>query len=299
MRIDEALNVSKRSVSYREAEVFLGHVIAKPREWLHTHPSDLLTAEQESFFERCLKRREDNEPVAYIIGCKEFYGRPFVCDSRALIPRPETEVLIDQALEILPKRFHDHLKTTNKPCPLRILELGTGCGNIAATLALELFARSIPTEILATDVSNEALALAKDNWIALALPGSREPQWLNADLFDAPLVRERAPYDLVIANLPYVPAAWQFDPIAQPDVVFYEPDISLFGGTDGLDIYRRFFLQVNEYLQCDGHVLIEYNEDQTADIINLIKECLPSARYAVQQDYAGLDRTVRIDMCCK
>ena len=293
MTIAEALDVSKRSVSFREAEIFLAHVLGRSRAQLHAHPETALTDTEVERYERCLARRETNEPVAYITGSKEFYGRPFICDARALIPRPETEGLIDQALEILPDRFRSHLKATNKPCPVRILELGTGCGNIAATLSLELAQRSVPADIVATDISAEALKLAEENGIRL---GAQHIQWTQADLFDAAAIREHQPFDLIIANLPYVPATWRTDPRAQPDVVFYEPDISLFGGEDGLDIYRRFFTEIKGYVKPDGHILIEYNEDQTNKILEIIASTLIGANTTVRQDYAGLDRTIRIDL---
>ena len=296
MTIREALDVSKRSISFREAEIFLSHAAGLSRVQLHMHPDQVLTLVQSQTFEKYLIRREANEPVAYIIGSKEFYGRLFSCDQRALIPRPETEGLLDQALELLPKRFHSQLKATNKPCPIRILELGTGCGNIAVTLSLELAARHIPVEITATDISTEALCLAEENWQSLRTPAAQPPRWLVADLFDEPVIQTRAPYDLVIANLPYVPSAWRFDPLAQPDVIFYEPDISLFGGEDGLDLYRRFFMEVKNFTQPDGFILIEYNENQTQMMLELITTALPQAGVQVQQDYAGLDRTVVIDL---
>ena len=297
MTVADALNVQQRSVSFREAEIFLGHAMGVERVWLTAHPEAHLTAEQESAFAETLRRREANEPVAYITGHKEFYGRPFKTDHRALIPRPETEGLIDRAMEWLPVHFQAHLKATNKPCPLYVLELGTGVGNIAITLAAELAARSLPATILATDIAADALELAAENQSRLFPADPRDLvrlRFLQADLFDHADIKKAAPYDLIIANLPYVPDAWRFDPAAQPEVVFQEPEIALFGGVDGLDHYRNFFAVAADFLKEDGRILIEYGEDETGDITPLAQAAFPERTVNAYKDYAGLDRVLEI-----
>jgi len=274
MTIKQAIDdVANRSVSFREAEVFLARVLSCDRTFLHAHPETELTEAQAAAYETCLQQREANEPVAYITGVKEFYGRPFKCDARALIPRPETEALIDSAIAFL----------KDKP-EASILELGTGCGNIAITLAKEL----PEVQIIATDVSSEALELAQENAAALAATVT----FLTADLFDNPAIS--GPYDLIIANLPYVPDRWRMDPQAQPEVVFKEPAIALFGGEDGLDIYRRFFAEVPHFLTPTGHLLIEFNEDQGQAIADLAQKAFPDRQVKVTQDYAGLDRCLEV-----
>ena len=242
-------------------------------------------------------RRENNEPVAYIIGHKEFYGREFYCDNRVLIPRPETEGLIDRALTWLPGYFQAHLEATNKPCPLHILEIGTGCGNIATTLLLELAGRRIPAYIIATDISPEALEVAEMNWNRLKTDTSHQlarVKFLQADLFQAKEIGRNAPYDLIIANLPYVPTTWQTDPTAQPDVIFYEPEIALFGGSDGLRLYRTFFNQAPDYLAKNGRILCEYGEDETPTLQQLVRQKFPKKTIHFYKDYAELDRIVEV-----
>jgi len=251
----------------------LAHALQKDRAYLHAHPEAELTDAQREAYEACLARREQNEPVAYITGVKEFYGRPFKCDERALIPRPETEALIDRAVAFL--------KDAEAP---RILELGTGCGNIAVTLALEL----PKAEITATDVAVDALALAQENADALGVT----PRFLAADLFADPAIE--GPYDLIIANLPYVPDEWKHNPLAQAEVVFREPEIALFGGPDGLNIYRRFFAEAPRFLAAGGRILIEFNEDQGQAIAQLAQDAFPDRQVDVSQDYAGLDRCLEI-----
>jgi release factor glutamine methyltransferase len=281
MTIEDALDVSQRSVSFREAEILLAYTLKKDRSWLHAHPGTVLTASQAERYETCLTRRETNEPVAYITGHKEFYGRPFLCDRRALIPRPETEGLIDRALA---------WAETQKD-PVSILELGTGCGNIAVTLAAELGQRNICHSILATDISAEALELAKANATALETP---DITFVTADLFDHPLIQKLKPFALLIANLPYVPDTWKMDAAAQPDVVFFEPNVALFGGGDGLDIYRRFFHDAPTYLAPESKLLIEFHEEQTKFIATMAEKAFPGKEIIIHQDYAKLDRCLEM-----
>jgi len=247
------------------------------------------TAPQGEAYKATLDRREDNEPVAYITGVKEFYGRPFKCDARALIPRPETEALIERALAVQKAAFDAQAK----PCPRKILELGTGVGNIATTLAAEGAVRGLPMEIVSTDLEPSCVELAKENYAAL-VPRTEivRTTFVVADLFEHETIRAHAPYDLVIANLPYVPSTWAQDPKAQRDVVFFEPDIALFGGEDGLDIYREFAKQLSSFLKEDGQLLIEHNEDQTPLITALIQYALPEHTLITHVDYAGLDRAL-------
>lgn len=296
MTIRQALRISSAGITARELEIFLQHILGIERAGLYTHPETTLTSAQRQTLAGFLARRRKNEPVAYIIGRQEFYGRDFMTDRRALIPRPETEKMIDLCLEKLPDRFSGQLKKTNKPCPLRLLELGTGSGNIAITLSLELATKFVPAEIYATDLSQEALELAKENFAALTLEQAHSPiKFLPSDLFAIPGLTPKAPYDLIIANLPYVPTTWQSDPAAQAEVLFYEPDIALFAGLDGLDLYRRFFSALEPFLMPDGLVMIEFGENQTEALLKVGKKFLPNRKWTVHQDYAGLDRLLLLE----
>lgn len=293
MNIQQALNVQDRTVSYRDAEVLLAAVLKKERVWLHAHPESELSHKEAEQYEAYLTAREGNQPVAYITGIKEFYGRPFAIDKRALIPRPETEAVIDHALNFLPAQFMAHLKATNKPCALKVLELGTGCGNIAVTLALELSKHPVAADIIATDIAPEALELAHENYKNLGESNNNiRLEFLEASLFDHKKIKGSAPYDLIVANLPYVPTTWKMNPAAQADVLFYEPDVALFGGSDGLDIYRDFFAQAPEYLAKDGQIIVEYGETQTKELLPLAQAAFPTQKADVYQDYAGLDRVL-------
>lgn len=294
--ISQALNVSSIPVSFREAEVLLAHVLTCSREHLHTHPEQVLTPEQLGLYQGFLERRQRNEPVAYITGVKEFYGRPFKCDSRALIPRPETEGVIELAVPFLTQWFKDHAKAANKPCPVEALELGTGAGNIGVTLALELQQAGTPATIILTDVSGEALELAKENYETLDPKPSPHTvvSFLKADLFAHEKISGKR-FQLITANLPYIAPAWRMNPSAQPDVLFHEPDVALFGGDeDGLGLYRSFFNEAPSYLAQGGRVIVEYGEDQTPALKPLAETAFPGATITVHKDYAGLDRILEI-----
>ena len=291
MTIGEALAaVQNQSISYRDAEVFLGHVLDCNRAHLHAHPEQVLSEDQTAQYAGYIARRETNEPVAYIIGQKEFYGRMFHCDSRALIPRPETEGVISESLPLLQATF----AAQTKPCPLSILELGTGAGNISVTLGCELAKLGLPATIIATDISAEAIALAEENWAQLK-PENRHIRldFCVADLFANAAITGQH-FDLITANLPYVEDTWKHDPIAQPDVIFYEPAVALFGGGDGLGLYRQFFQEAPTYLAPNGTIVLEYGETQTKAIEDLARAAFPDKLCRVVQDYAGLDRVLVI-----
>lgn len=298
MTISQALNVSERSVSIRDAEVLLHHALGKTREWLYAHADYSLNREEESTYRSFLDRREQNEPVAYILGYKEFYGRPFKVDPRVLIPRPETEALIDAALAWAPQYFTKHTAATNKPCPVRILELGTGSGNIATTLSLELAKGTTPAQIIATDISGEALTVAQENYAMLSEreshPLDNPVTWFESDLFAHQTLKKWAPYHMIVANLPYVPTTWRHDPEAQPDVIFYEPETALFGGEDGLLYFQTFFQEAPSFLHPEGIMLLEYGEDETPTLKRLAQQTFPDRPLTVHKDYAGLDRLLEI-----
>lgn len=296
MTIAEALNVQNRSVSSRDAEVLLAAALQQPRAFLHAHGEVALSPDESVTYESFLKRREQNEPVAYITGEKEFFGRLFKVDKRALIPRPETEGAVELSVAWCEQSFKTHLAATNKPCPVTILELGTGGGAIAVSLALELARRGVPATIIATDIAPEALELAEENWGSLKRGepvGVIKLSFITADLFDHTSLHDKK-FDLIVANLPYVETTWKVETGAQPDVVFYEPDVALFGGSDGLDIYRRFFAEAPAHLHDDSAVIIEYGDTQTKAITPLAAAAFPQKKLEIHKDYAGLDRILTL-----
>lgn len=252
-----------------DAELLLGHALGRDRSWLLAHPEG--TVDRETF-DVMIERRAAGEPVAYIRGFKEWHSLRIRTDARALIPRPETELLADAAI--------DEIVTRLAAAVPEVREVGTGSGAIAVLLALR-FGRSV--HLVATDISTDALALAADNIDAHGNGATVELR--QADLLDGP---ERP--DVVIANLPYVSSAEvdeRFGSLA------FEPRIALDGGPEGLDVFRRLLAGAPDRVAPGATVLLEIGAGQ-AEAVAAMAPAGASVR--VMQDLAGLDRVVRIEM---
>ena len=240
-----AIGLSPGANARRDAELLLLHVTGLTRAELMTHPNRELSESQMSAYRAAIARRARNEPVQYITGTQEFYGRSFAVTPAVLIPRPETEHLVESALAL-------------HPAPKRILDIGTGSGILAITLALEL-----PNAIvIATDTSAEALAVARQN--AAALGAIDRIHFVESDLFAA-LADER--FDCIVANPPYVAT----DEVLEPQVRDYEPVTALYAGEDGLALYRRLIPQAFEHLEPGGHLLLEIGQGQRDAVAGLLR----------------------------
>ncbi len=258
-----------------EAEVLLAHVLGTDRVGLYREAHRTLTREERVRFEEMLSRRAAGEPVAYLTGHREFMGLDFLVTRDVLIPRPETELLVEMALEILGRG--------DVPGEPLLADVGTGSGAIAVSLARYL-ARGT---VYATDISPAALAVAAENARRHGVTG--RIVFLSGDLL-AP-VREILPPGslvLVAANLPYIPSA----DIGRlmPDVACYEPHLALDGGADGLELYRRLVPQARELLVPGGHLLMEISPGQ----VSLLGPLFPpdTWQYRVHRDLAGRERLV-------
>ncbi len=264
-----------------DAEVLLAHTLQVNRSWLYAHPERRLLPEEVETFESLVIRRARHEPVAYLVGHKSFYGLDFTVDRRVLIPRPETEVLVEHALEVLDwHRARNEQADTGRK--LRVADVGTGCGAIAVTLAV----KRPDVLVYALDVSEDALAVAAQN-VQRYDVGDRVTL-LQGDLL-APLPE---PVELIIANLPYVPES-DWNTLA-PDITQYEPRLALDGGPDGLALIDRLLAQASLWLLPRGVILLEIGRDQGKPVRQKALQHFPWARVEVLQDYAGLDRIVRI-----
>jgi release factor glutamine methyltransferase len=252
--------------------VLLAAVLGMSRAALYAHPERVLTAEELAQFEALVARRAQGEPAAYLTGHKEFMGLDLLVDRRALIPRPETELLVEMALEEVRRR---------DATPVRVADIGTGSGAIA--LALAAHAPQIPL-IYATDLSAEALELAREN--AHRLGVEERVRLLQGDLLE-PLPE---PVDLLLANLPYIARA---EPLA-PTVRDYEPHLALFGEEDGLGHLRRLLVQAPPHLKPGAALILEFGYDQRARLEALIPRLLLGASFRFISDYAGWDRLVLI-----
>jgi len=257
-----------------DAEVLLRHVIGIDRAQLYLRINETIKAEAEHQFWELLQRRARREPLAYITGRKEFWSLDFSVTPDVLIPRPETELLVEAALE----RTRQLLKSRAK-----IVDLGTGSGAIAVCLAKEL----PETEISAVDISSAALQVARAN--AERHGVADRIRFLHGDLF-APLADERESFDLIVANPPYVRSG----DVAklEPEIREWEPMAALDGGRDGLDIYRRIASQCRGYLTATGHVLLELADATGEAVAQIFANAGGFEPAALLRDYAGKDRVM-------
>ncbi len=226
-----------------DLRVLLGHALDRPQSWLLAHPDAVLEDSARQDFEALWARRRQGEPVAYLTGEREFHGLSFVVSPAVLIPRPETELLVDCALELLPPGS-----------PARAVDLGTGSGAVAVALA---FRRPL-LQVVATDLMPAALAVASDNARRLGVE-SRCSFRLGA--WHAPLGPER--FDCIVSNPPYIA---EHDPhLSQGDLRF-EPVAALTAGNDGLRDLQDIIAGANAHLRNGGHLLLEHGFDQAAEV---------------------------------
>jgi release factor glutamine methyltransferase len=261
--VAQALEQAGAAIPLREARLLLQHVLGASHAELATHPERRLSAEEAARFAALAMRRAAGEPVAYLLGEAEFYSLDFRVTPDVLIPRPETELLVDIALEKM------------ADCACRILDLGTGSGCLAVTLA-----RHLPqAQVTAVDVSPAALAVARRNaerhGVALRL--------VQSDWFAA-LDDER--YDLIVSNPPYIAAGDAH--LAQGDLRF-EPPQALASGIDGLDALRRIVAAAPRYLEAGGWFFFEHGYDQAAAAAQLLAQA-GFTHIAQRADLAGILR---------
>lgn len=262
-----------------EAQVLLGHVLEVERATLYTYPNRQLTPEQEQHFNALLARRAQNEPVAYLTGHKEFYSLDFLVDSRVLIPRPETEHLVDEALKIIKSM----IESGQQPI---VADIGTGSGIIPITLAVQ--EPRLPY-LYGCDISPDALEIAHLNCQLHHV--EQRVRLLQGNLLD-PLPE---PVDILTANLPYVGTDEMS--MLDTDVRDYEPHLALFSGPQGLDLLHRFLLdaQQPEKLKPGAILLLEIGYLQQEPLTQLLQNIWPSAAFHFIQDYGGYDRLLYIN----
>ncbi len=271
-----------------EAELLLAHALNTDRTHLYQRLHDELRPDAEEVFDGLLRRRLSHEPTAYILGRREFYGLELEVTPAAIIPRPETETLVELVLEFAAARQAGR--------GLRVVDVGVGCGAIAVALA-----KHLPlAEIIATDVSPEALALARRN--AERHGVAERIRFLEGDLL-APLHNTAHPepkpgvsrdsrrrVDVIAANLPYVRTG-DFE-AAPPEIRDHEPRTGLDGGPDGLRVIERLLAQAPSRLRRGGALFAEIGEEQGDAARRLAMEPFPRARVDVKQDLSGLDRVL-------
>jgi release factor glutamine methyltransferase len=254
-----------------ESELLLAEVLGTDRIRLVIDATRPLTKDELSRFRDLIGRRRKGEPIAYILGRREFYGRTFKTDSRALVPRPDTETLVDVALE----------RTRPRNLFARALDLCTGTGVVALTLL-----RERPTwRVTGTDISAEALSLAVENAQRLgAISGLRLAE---GDLFEAVLAGEK--FELITSNPPYIPTSELAE--LDADIRDFEPKLALDGGSDGLDFYRRLIREAPRFLVPGGVLAVEIGCTQGTAVTRMLEE-VGFRDIETRRDLAQLDRVV-------
>jgi release factor glutamine methyltransferase len=274
--IREALQIARKRLepvsdsASLDAHVLLGEVLAVERAYLLAHPEQELTPDQQTEYEKLVVRCATGEPLPYVLGRRAFYDRDFHVTPAVLIPRPETELLLEQALNFM----------QDQP-QAAVVDVGTGSGALAVTLA----ANCPQAEVYATDISETALAVARKN----AETHQTQIEFMMGDLLQ-PLMERGLQVAVVMANLPYIAT----DKLAELEVTKHEPRLALDGGADGLNIIRRLLGQIPVVCKPGALILLEIGADQGAKTLALVREMSYPQAAEVIQDYAGLDRIVRI-----
>jgi release factor glutamine methyltransferase len=264
----ELLAKLKITSAHLDAEVILSFVLKKPKEYLYTHPEKILSTAQSTAYKKLILKRKKHFPVAYIIGHKEFFGLDFLVNENVLIPRPETEFLVEQTIAVcLRQGFGRQAAARLDKNNLTIADIGTGSGCVAVALA-----KNLPeTKIFATDISKKALQLAKKN------AGRRGVQvsFLRGHLL-TPLKNKKI--DIIVANLPYLPRDYKHDSIK------FEPKIALYAANSGLSLYEKLFQQIARLKHQPKFILIEAGSIQIKSLVKIIKKNLPQAKVTVKKN---------------
>lgn len=257
-----------------DAMLLLARALRRPRAWILAHDDAAISDADVAAFDAMCDARATGMPLAYVLGEAGFYGRTFTVDERVLVPRPETERLVEDALAHLRRRQQ----------PPNVLDVGTGSGAIACTIAAEL-----PVATVAgTDASEDALEVARGN--ARLLQVAQRCSFGCGDLADP--VKD-ARFDAILANLPYVPT----DEVPRaPDPVGFEPRAALDGGLDGLALYRRFLASVSPLLRPGALLLMEAAPQQIARLHALAVQALPGTSVGTGRDFGGAERFVRVEV---
>lgn len=254
-----------------DAEVLLCFTLKKDKTFIYTYPEKLLTAREQKKFQTLVKKRSTGVPVAYLVNEKEFYGLKFSVNKHVLIPRPETELLVENTLLLSKKKIKS------------IVDIGTGSGAVAISLAKKL----PQVKVIATDNSPTALQVAEHN----AKQHQAKIDFRLGNLLE-PLSNQTP--DIIVTNLPYVPTKQK--PTKKNIGLKFEPQHALYSGLDGLNSYRKFFSQLKKIKTKPRYILIEHGEKQRSSLYNIIKKNLKPKLIITKKDLSGLDRLTIIEL---
>ena len=264
-----------------DAEVLLRFILNRDRAWFMTHANEPLDEDKRGLFEKAVARRAKREPLQYIVGKQEFWGLDFIVRPEVLIPRPETELVVETALKIT-ERVR---RSTEADTPFTIVDLCTGSGCIAVSLAREM--RN--ARFFAIDTSGKALAVAREN--ARKHGVSERIRFLEGDLFQ-PLeeLDFRSQVDIVTANPPYIRSGDLRG--LQPEVRDYEPEIALIAGPEGGEIHQKIIEAAPAFLKKHGSLIMEMGEGQAEALIEIMNENGKYAAPEILKDLAGIERVI-------
>jgi release factor glutamine methyltransferase len=292
--IQTILDKYRKKIDSLDLELLVAHELKKSREFVLAHPECIVTSEQESAISKLFRRRLRNEPLAYILGQKEFYGLDFGVTRDTLIPRPETELLVELALQQI---------SNTKNAPLNIIDVGTGSGNIIISLAKTIERRNLLHDscymLHGIDISKETLKIARHNAKKHSLT---KIKFIRSDLLDY-FLENNEPIKqfnnlIILANLPYL--SKEIYSATTPTVKNFEPKSALYSPKAGLDHYEKLLRQIRD-LKKHCYVLhvscfMEFSPEQKKDLTLLIKNILPSAEIQFEKDLAGKWRTCVIKL---
>jgi release factor glutamine methyltransferase len=274
-RAASQLEAAGVSTARLDAEVLLRHAINRDRAWLLAHMQEELADDARKTFERAVERRSRREPLQYITGRQEFWGIEFMVTPDVLIPRPETELIIESALR----------SVRDRNGPQWIIDLCTGSGCIAVSLAKEL----PQARILATDTSSQAISVARGN--ARRHDVADRIRFFEGDLF-GPLeeLDIHGQVDIIVSNPPYV-SSGDFSAL-QPEVRDYEPKMALLAGPDGTQVQRRIVNEAPRFLMKHGLLIMEMGLGQADPLAHLIRQRKNYGSLEILKDLAGIDRVI-------
>lgn len=271
MTVDEAINGVTDRIPRRDAELLLLHVVCRDRAWLLAHPEAKIEPGQAAAFLEQVSRRAKHWPLQYLTGRQEFFGLELQLSQDVLIPRPETELLVEAVLQ---------WAASQKPA-LRVVDVGTGSGAIAVALASRLPA----AHVTGIDLSSKVQSVVELN--ASRFGVADRVRFVESDLLEAftAEIQAGARFDVIVSNPPYVPLSDA--PSMQPEVRDFEPHLALFAGEDGLSVYRRLIPQAFEALRPGGLLAMEFGFGQREALAALLTGW---RRVHFQDDYAGIPR---------
>lgn len=286
--IRDTLRAVEKNVTRNEIEIILAHALKKEREFVLTHPEQTLSAKEISRFESLLKRRKQNEPIAYILGHKEFFGRDFFVNKNTLVPRPETETLI----EIVIRHIESEKKYHEKKSKTVIIDMGTGSGNIIITLIKELERKNYNLfknfSFFALDISRKALSVSRKNAHACGVKNSL--RFMQSDMFSKfpTKIFRQANSVIILANLPYL-STKEYQRTSD-DIQRYEPKTAIESGETGLEHPKKLLEEIKEICEKEGckekdiSIFFEIGSKQKKRFENYTSRVFPRATIHASKD---------------